>query len=136
MEKISLKDSPMQEDKPKDEEHGEVQDVEVESTQPLSKNWRYATNHPKDLITGDVSKGVTTRSKLRDIYDNFVFISHIGPKTSSKSRAAHIGCLHYKKSSINLSAIKFDNLFLDPMIDQSLVLNRFLGIRWMSQKMI
>jgi len=30
MEKISLKDSPMQDDKPKDDEYGEVQDVEVE----------------------------------------------------------------------------------------------------------
>ena len=31
MEKISLKDSPLQEDdKPKDDEHGEAQDVEVE----------------------------------------------------------------------------------------------------------
>ena len=39
MEKISLKNSPMQEeDKPKDNEHGEFQEVEVEPTQPLLKN--------------------------------------------------------------------------------------------------
>jgi len=39
IEKISLKDSPMKEaDKLKDNEHGEVQDVEVEPTQPLSKD--------------------------------------------------------------------------------------------------
>ena len=44
-------------------------------------------------------------------------------KTSSKLRSIHIGCLQYKKSSINLSATKFDILFLDPMIDQLLVLN-------------
>ena len=37
IEKISLKDSPMQEDKQKADEHGEVQDIEVEPTQPLSK---------------------------------------------------------------------------------------------------
>jgi len=55
MEKISLKDSPMQEeDKPNDDEHGEVQEVKVELTQPLSKDWRYAPNHPKKLIIGDV----------------------------------------------------------------------------------
>ena len=35
-----------EEDKPKDEEDGEVQEVEVEPTQPLSKDWRYATNYP------------------------------------------------------------------------------------------
>jgi len=57
MEKISLKNSPMQEDKPNEEEHDEVQDVEVEPTQPLSKYWRYAANHPKNLIIGDVFKG-------------------------------------------------------------------------------
>jgi len=38
MEKISLKDSPMQTDKLKDDEHSEVQDIEVEPTQPLPKD--------------------------------------------------------------------------------------------------
>ena len=38
MEKISLKDSPMQEDKIKDKEQGEIKDVEVEPSQPLSKD--------------------------------------------------------------------------------------------------
>ena len=32
MEKTSLKDSPLQEDKPKDDEQGEVQNVEMEPT--------------------------------------------------------------------------------------------------------
>jgi len=116
IEKISLKDSPVQEDKPTNDEHGEVQNIEVEPTQPLPKDWRYATNHPKDLIIGDVFKGVTTRSKLHDICGHFAFISHIEPRISSKSRVTHIGCLQYKKSLINLSTIKFDTLFLDPMI--------------------
>ena len=53
---------------------------EVQPTQPLLKDWRYATSHPKDLIIGDVSKEITTRSKLYDICDRFVFISHIEPK--------------------------------------------------------
>jgi len=58
MEKISLKDSPLQEvEKPKDDEYDEVQEVKVEPTQPLLKDWRYATSHPKGLILGDVSKG-------------------------------------------------------------------------------
>ena len=59
MEMISLKDSPAQEkeDKPEDDANGEVQDVEMEPTQLLLKDWRYATSHPKDLILSDVSKG-------------------------------------------------------------------------------
>ena len=55
MEKIFLKDSPIQEDK--QEPIDEVQKDEVEQSQPLPKDWRYASNHPKDLIIGDVSKG-------------------------------------------------------------------------------
>ena len=47
MEKISLKDSPMQDDKLKDDKYDEAQDVEVEPIQPLSKDWRHATNHPR-----------------------------------------------------------------------------------------
>jgi len=78
MEKISLKNSPIQEDKQKP--IGEVQKDEVESSQPLPKDWRYASNHPKDLSMGDVSKGVTTRSKLHELCGNFAFISHFEPK--------------------------------------------------------
>ena len=46
-----MKDPPAQEekDKPKDDANGEVEDVEVKPTQPLSKDWRYATSHPKNL---------------------------------------------------------------------------------------
>ena len=54
--------------------------LEVKSTQPLSKDWRYATNHHKQLIIGDVSNGITTRSKLHDICGHYVFISRIEPK--------------------------------------------------------
>ena len=51
----------------------------MEQSQPLPKDWRYASNHPKDLIS-DVSKGVTTRSKLHDFCGHFAFISYIEPK--------------------------------------------------------
>ena len=88
MEKVSLEDSPTQEDMQK--LNGEVQEAEVELFQPLLKDWRYATSHPKDLIIGDVSKGVSTRSKLHDLCGHYVFISQ---KTSSKSRATHISYL-------------------------------------------
>ena len=57
MKKISLKDWPIQKDKSEDDEHGEVQEVKVEPTQLLLKNWRFASNHPKDLIIRVVSKG-------------------------------------------------------------------------------
>ena len=52
----------------------------MEPSQLLPKDWRYATNHPKDLIIGDVSKGVTTCSKLHDLCGHYAFISHFEPK--------------------------------------------------------
>ena len=81
MEKISLKGSLIQEDdKLKGDEHGKVQDIEVKPSQSILKDWRYAINNHKDLIIGDVSKGVTTYSKLHDICGHVAFISHIEPK--------------------------------------------------------
>jgi len=86
MEKISLKGSPMQEDnKPKDDEHGEVQDVKAEPIQSLSKDWRYTTSHLKDFIIGDVSKGIATRSKFHDNCGHVAFISHKNPKNILKA---------------------------------------------------
>ena len=65
MEKTSLKDSPTLGDMPKDDEGNEVQEnkvqgneiqeIEVETTQPLPKDWRYNPHHPKNLIIGEVS---------------------------------------------------------------------------------
>ena len=80
MEKITLKDSPIEEEKLKFDIQGEVQEVEMEPMLPLPKDWRYATSHPKGLIIGDVSKGVSTRSKLHDLCGHYAFISHIEPK--------------------------------------------------------
>ena len=80
MEKVFLKDSPTQEDKQKF--NGEVQDDEVEPSQPLPKDWRYATSHPKDLIIGDVSKGVSTRSKLHDLCGHCLLYTSPSPRDS------------------------------------------------------
>ena len=57
MEKITLKDLPIEKEKPKIDVQGEVQEVEVEQTQPLPKDWRFASNYPKNLIIGDISRG-------------------------------------------------------------------------------
>ena len=88
----------------------------MESTQ-LPKDWRFTSNHPKDLIIGDVFK----RELLAPNFMIFVVILYlfhiVSPRTSSKPRVTHIGCLQWKKSSINLSVTRFDTLFLGSMID-------------------
>ena len=57
--KIFMKDSPAQEkdDKKKNDTNGKDHNIEVETIQSLLKDWRYAINHPKDIIIGHVSKG-------------------------------------------------------------------------------
>ena len=45
----------------------------------LPREWRYVHHHPKDLIIGDPSQGVRTRSALRDSFDYLVFVSQVEP---------------------------------------------------------
>ena len=45
----------------------------------LPKDWKYKKAHPQELIIGDTTKGVTTRSKFKDLI-NLAFISQIEPK--------------------------------------------------------
>ena len=56
-------------------------DENTSTVDPLPKEWRYAHGHPKELIIGDPSKGVSTRSSLRNICDYLAFVSQIEPKT-------------------------------------------------------
>ena len=46
----------------------------------LTKSWQYATSHPKDLIIGEVSKGILTRSKVDLECATYAFMSSIEPK--------------------------------------------------------
>ena len=45
----------------------------------LPKEWRYVHHHPKDLIIGDPSHGVRTRSTFKDSLDYLAFVSQIEP---------------------------------------------------------
>ncbi|KAH9802197.1 hypothetical protein KPL71_001280 [Citrus sinensis] len=65
------------------EEHHEETNVEQNegTSQTLPKEWRYVSSHPKDVILGDPSRGVTTRSSLRNTCEHAAFISQIEPKS-------------------------------------------------------
>jgi hypothetical protein len=59
------------------EEHDKEEDVsQVPPTQVRSTIQR---NHPVDQILGDISKGVTTRSRLANFCENYSFVSSIEP---------------------------------------------------------
>ncbi|KAH9801696.1 hypothetical protein KPL71_001121 [Citrus sinensis] len=65
-----------------DEQHEETNVEQNEGTsQSLPKEWRYVSSHPKDVILGDPSRGVTTRSSLRNTCEHNAFISQIEPKS-------------------------------------------------------
>ncbi|KAH9697387.1 hypothetical protein KPL71_023585 [Citrus sinensis] len=74
-----------QEDTPPEiqEEHHEEPNAEQNegTSQTLPKEWRYVSSHPKDVILGDPSRGVTTRSSLRNTCEHAAFISQIEPKS-------------------------------------------------------
>ena len=54
--------------------------MQSESSQDLSKDWKFVINHPQDQIISNSSSGIRTRSSLRNICNNLVFISQIEPK--------------------------------------------------------
>ena len=56
------------------------QQVQGESSQELPKEWKFVINHPYDQIISNPFSGVRTRSSLRNICNNLVFISQIEPK--------------------------------------------------------
>ncbi|KAH9657240.1 Integrase catalytic domain-containing protein [Citrus sinensis] len=74
-----------QEDAPSgiQKEHHEEPNAEQNegTSETLPKEWRYVSSHPKDVILGDPSRGVTTRSSLRNTCEHTAFISQIEPKS-------------------------------------------------------
>ena len=65
-----------------EEHHEETNAKQNKGTSPtLPKEWRYVSSHPKDVILGDPSRGVTTRSSLKNTCEHAAFISQIEPKS-------------------------------------------------------
>ena len=62
---------------PSKEENEEIPQLTLKDDMP--KDWQFKKAHPQDLIIGDTTQGVTTRSKLKSIV-NLAFISQIEPK--------------------------------------------------------
>ena len=47
---------------------------------PMLQPTNIARDHPLDIIIGDISRGVQTRSRLASFYEHFLFVSSIEPK--------------------------------------------------------
>ena len=75
LEKTTLKEAPIREDS-KDEgpSKNDKEECLKEQVQLLPKDWKYVSGHPKELIIGEVSKGVSTRSNVHNLCGFVAFI--------------------------------------------------------------
>ena len=68
---------PLEFEGPSKEDNEEI--PQPTSKDNLPKDWQFKKAHPQELIIGDTTKGVTTRSKFK-LFVNLAFISQIEPK--------------------------------------------------------
>ena len=83
MKELNLKERSTQDEdegtKDTEQEKNTEQEV-LQRYSDLPKEWRYAHNHPRDLIIDDPSQGVRTRSSFRDTFNYLVFVPQIKSK--------------------------------------------------------
>lgn len=71
--------------KPEEEEDDNSEKKKGESPtkmDDISLNWMSSKDHPIDKILGDITKGVTTRSKISIFCYHFAFVSQVEPKNA------------------------------------------------------
>jgi len=65
-------------------EHGslenQVREEGVAMDSPAPRAWKRYRSHPLDQILTDLNSGVQTRSRLKNFYAFYAFLSHIEPK--------------------------------------------------------
>jgi hypothetical protein len=60
-------------------QEGQVMEEEAPWVPPTQVQATIQRNHPVDQILGDISKGVTTRSRLANFCEHYSFVSSIEP---------------------------------------------------------
>ena len=93
LQKKSSKDN--QKDAPYGNQEEQLEETNVEqntcTSQSLPNKWRYISSHPKDLILGDPSRGITIRLSFRNTCEHAVFISQIKPKSFASAKMMNLG---------------------------------------------
>ena len=80
LSKDKKEDAPQENKENRQEEQTNIEQQEGTS-QTLPNELRYFFSHPKDFILGDPSRGVITRSSLKNTCEHSAFISQIEPKS-------------------------------------------------------
>ncbi|MED6190977.1 hypothetical protein PIB30_111332, partial [Stylosanthes scabra] len=52
----------------KDDDQASIKETTQEQQNDIPKDWRTAKDHPLDNVIGEITKGVTTRSSLRNVF--------------------------------------------------------------------
>ncbi len=81
MKEFSIQDKQHEDEIKEDTIQQDEEDQPPSRNQDLPKEWRYAHGHSRDLILGDPSQGVRTRSSLRNTSNYLAFVSQIEPKS-------------------------------------------------------
>ena len=89
---------PLELEDPKKEEDEEMPQPTLKYDLP--KDWQFKKAHPQDLIIGDTTKGVTTRSQLNSII-NLAFISQIEPKNIDDAALSDEFCVLAMQEELN-----------------------------------
>src|SRR4051812_33415145 len=64
------------------ESHNNVEKEGISNNEELPKAWTNVKDHPIDNIIEDISKSVTTRSKISNFCHHLAFISQVEPKNA------------------------------------------------------
>ena len=111
-----------------EESHQELKkesfELDISSDQPLPKELRYNFDHSKDLVIGDPSKAVTTRTSLRNICNNFSFVYQIEPKNFKEAKHDDSWTLAMQEELNQFERNNVWNLVLSPS-SQSVI-----GTKW------
>ena len=95
--------------------------TEHASVDPLNpRPWKHHSSHPLDQILSDINTGVQTRSKFKNFFAFYAFLSNIEPKSVNEALQIQIGSQLCKKNFINLKETKFGTLYHDQLREQSL----------------
>jgi hypothetical protein len=93
------------------DQRGAQEEQSVEEEAPLAPPTQVRAtiqrNHPVDQILGDISKGVTTRSRLANFREHYSFVFSIEPFGYKRPCKIRIGCWPCRKSSTTSRGMKF-----------------------------
>jgi hypothetical protein len=85
----------------------QVMEEETPLAPPTQVRAMIQRNHPVDQILGDISKGVTTRSRLANFCEHYLFFSSIEPFRVEEPYRIRTGCWPCRKSSTTSRGMKF-----------------------------